>query len=106
MGKLDIRIPRGAVPRHLELVAHESHGENHLDLVGGKEPPRAGMPAVAKRQAVLADADELVLGRGLDGAPVPGLLPEVVEAQGIELIGSGEDGRVRVDGDDMENKGV
>jgi hypothetical protein len=45
------------------------------------------MSAIAERQALLRDTDELVLRSSLDGTSFSRLFPEVVEAERVERFG-------------------
>ena len=48
------------------IVLQHDTRQNHLDLIGSKEPTRACMAAVAECEAVWADTDKLVVDRGFE----------------------------------------
>lgn len=99
MSKLNVWVSLSTSHDVLKLVPQKTVGQDHLDLVRGKEPPRARVPTKAKRQTVLADADKLVQRGAFDGASLLGVLSQAVKAQRVHAVGVGEDFRVRVDGD-------
>lgn len=71
-------------------------GQNHLDLVGSKESPRARMPAVTKSQTALVHADKLVVCCLFDRSLVFGLAAKSVEPQRVEFVCFWEDAGVGV----------
>ena len=98
------------VARQLQVVPQQQLRDDNLDLVRGEEPPRAGVPAEAERQARGPDGDELLLRRGprrrprCSGAALLLLEAEAVVAQGVEDVRGGEDGRVGEDGGEGDFK--
>lgn len=85
-----------------DIPGQDCPGDNHLDLIGGEEASGAGMSTIPESQAVLTDADELIMRRSLytrRGGVVEGLVgfAHTVEAEAVEVIRVGEGGWVAGD---------
>lgn len=98
MCKFKVWISARAALNQLDIVVQQGVANEHFDLVGGKEAPGACVATVPKGQTVLIDADKLIKCRNLSAFGSRGMLNHLGEAQRIEAVGLGENGRVKVDG--------
>ena len=71
-------------------------GQNHLDLVRGKEPPRTSMLTITKGQTALVHANKLVVGCLFHRFFLFGLCTKLIEPQRVELVCIWKDGGVGV----------
>lgn len=100
MSKLHVRIPLSSAIRQSDVILQQHVGENHLELIRRKEAAGTGVASVAKGQAVLANAHELIEGCALGrAATIAGFLSQLVEPQRIELLWLRKQFWVEADGD-------
>ena len=88
--KVKIRIPHFTSVLVLDVEVEEQTSQNHLDLIGSKEPAGTRMPSIAEHQVLLVGRDELV-------ARVVGRcarLSQLVRPEAVEVIVGVGDGVV------------
>lgn len=81
---LNLRISLGHTVRHLDIIIQNHLRNNHLNLIGGKEPSGTCMASIPKRQILLIRGHELV-ARVISRTAVAAQLvvPEAVEASAV-----------------------